>query len=77
MTAEDKKHDRKGSPVCVYGDMQLQENALISDFMSGPYGDLNENDTDESSTFESLGNQIMDYLFGRSPNLVADSKDVK
>ena len=23
VTAEDKKHDRKGSPVCVYGDMEL------------------------------------------------------
>lgn len=45
--------------------------------MTGPFEDLNENDTDETSTFESLGNQIMDYLFGRSPNLVADSKDVK
>ena len=77
MTAEDKEHDRKGSPVCVYGDMELQETALISDFMSGPYEDQNENGADETSTMSSFGNQIMDYLFGRSPNLVADSKEVK
>ena len=45
--------------------------------MSGPYEDQNENAADETSTMSSFGNQIMDYLFGRSPNLVADSKDTK
>ena len=54
--------------------MQLQEAALVADFMAGPYGDYNENET---STFDSMGNQIMDYLFGRSPNLVADSDNNK
>ena len=28
-TAENKDLDRKGSPVCVYGDMELQERGSV------------------------------------------------
>lgn len=39
QTAENEEADRKGSPVCVYGDMELQERAMIEEFMSGPLKD--------------------------------------
>jgi len=35
-TAENEEVDRKGSPVCVYGDMELQERGSIDEFMTGP-----------------------------------------
>ena len=39
QTAENEELDRKGSPVCVYGDMELQERATIQEFMTGPLAD--------------------------------------
>ena len=35
-TAENEELDRKGSPVCVYGDMELQERGTVAEFMTGP-----------------------------------------
>ena len=79
VTAEDKEQERKGSPVCVYGDMELQERANVQDFMSGPYNEEEEDETNASDitedNVESIGNQIMDYLFGRNPTLEVNDSE--
>ena len=74
QTAENEKLDRKGSPVCVYGDMELQERAVIEEFMSGPLKD-NSAAIESNQTSNGIGNQILGYLLGFTPKL--DVKDEK
>ena len=62
-TAENEELDRKGSPVCVYGDMELQERASINEFMSGPLKDLSTNAANKTAT-EAVSNSILGYLLG-------------
>lgn len=66
-TAENEELDRKGSPVCVYGDMELQERGNIEEFMTGPLKDLANNIKNETTT-EAISNSIIGYLLGYTNN---------
>ena len=61
-TAENEELDRKGSPVCVYGDMELQERGTINEFMTGPLKDLSN--AANQATTEAVSNSILGYLLG-------------
>ena len=64
QTAENEDLDRKGSPVCVYGDMELQERGNIFEFITGPLGPELKTFTEDSLK----SNQIMDFLMGYTPS---------
>lgn len=72
-TEENADLERKGSPVCVYGDMELQERAMIHEFMSGPLAAENYANLDQANESEEGGsdftNQILNYLLGFSPKI--------
>ena len=63
-TAENEDLDRKGSPVCVYGDMELQERATVEEFMYGPLPKVPGNAVLAKDEEKSMSNQIWDYLIG-------------
>ena len=63
-TAENEDLDRKGSPVCVYGDMELQERATVEEFMYGPLPKVPGNAVIDKKE-EAMSNQILGYLFGK------------
>ena len=74
-TAENEELDRKGSPVCVYGDMELQERATVGEFMAGPNSAVLAND---EGLVNSVSNQILGYLLGFTPKLdVKEEKNEK
>ena len=75
-TAENEDLDRKGSPVCVYGDMELQERASVEDFMYGPLPKVPGNAVlaEEEVEEKDKSNQIWDYLLGPQKNSDASAK---
>ena len=76
-TAENKEEERKGSPVCVYGDMELQQRAFVDDFMSGPLLGVNKIKADEAKKPEDLDKGILEYLLGFTPTITSDIENAK
>ena len=62
-TRENEELDRKGSPVCVYGDVDMQTRSTIEDFQSGKFF------VKETPSNLLYSNNILGYLLGFSPNL--------
>lgn len=61
--------------MCVYGDMELQERAVITEFMSGPLPVVNSVVEPKQSS-NGYSNQILGYLLGFTPKLdVEDQKN--
>lgn len=69
-TAENEELDRKGSPVCVYGDMDLQDRANVGEFI-GVEPQLKM----IPSKGNDYNNQILGYLLGFTPKLDVEEQE--
>ena len=61
-TRENEELDRKGSPVCTYGDLSIQTRSSLEDFQAGQF-------FTKTTPAVSYSNNILGYLLGFSPNL--------
>lgn len=61
-TRENEELDRKGSPVCTYGDLSIQARSSLEDFQAGQF-------FEKMTPAVSYSNNILGYLLGFSPNL--------
>ena len=63
-TAENEELDRKGSPVCIYGDMDLQDRADVGEFVG-----IEPQQSHINPKANVYSNQILGYLLGFTPKL--------
>lgn len=61
-TRENEELDRKGSPVCTYGDLGIQSRSSLEDFQAGQF-------FEKQTPAVSYSNNILGYLLGFTPKL--------